>query len=452
MRWWQRAVRGAAAWVLRLARVEAVDPGREADGLTRLGSAGTELDKLWEELSQEFSDAREVWRRNPMARRLVSLVTSFVCGDGIALTADEPHLAEFLTAFWSHEQNHLALRQYELCDELTRSGELFVTLHMNPADGMSYVRALPASSVDRVECAAGDYETELAYHEMVGPADPDYPGGRRWLAAGHPDVDAPEEDGAQADRPKPVCLHFAVNRPVGCVRGESDLASILPWLRRYSRWLEDRLRLSAGVHAFLWLVKVPGALLPRRRAELSHAPESGTLLVIDRDNEQWEALAPNLHAADAAADGRALRWMIVAGGPGVGLVDMGEGEEANLATARAMAEQRSRFMRARQQHFGAMLAEIALTAYNRAVRLGKVRGAVATLRDVHLSLPDISPSDNSDLGGGAAQIASALQSVAGQGVGGEAWRRLVVRTVLKFAGESIGEEELAEMVAQGATD
>ena len=28
MRWWQRAARGAAAWVLRLARVEAVDPDR----------------------------------------------------------------------------------------------------------------------------------------------------------------------------------------------------------------------------------------------------------------------------------------------------------------------------------------------------------------------------------------------------------------------------------------
>ncbi len=105
--------------------------------------------------------------------------------------------------------------------------------------------ALPASSVDRVECAAGDYETELAYHEMVGPADPDYPGGRRWLAPGHPDVDAPDADEDGADRAKPICLHFAVNRPVGCVR-ESDLASILPWLRRYSRWLEDKLRLSAA--------------------------------------------------------------------------------------------------------------------------------------------------------------------------------------------------------------
>jgi hypothetical protein len=42
-------------------------------------------------------------------------------------------------------------------------------------------------------------------------------------------------------------LHYAVNRPVGAVRGESDLAPILPWLRRYNRWLEDRVRLNAAI-------------------------------------------------------------------------------------------------------------------------------------------------------------------------------------------------------------
>ncbi len=71
--------------VLTLARVSVAMPGRPGDGLVR-ASAGTGLDKPWEELSQEFTDAREAWRRNALARRLVSLVSSFVCGDGITLT------------------------------------------------------------------------------------------------------------------------------------------------------------------------------------------------------------------------------------------------------------------------------------------------------------------------------------------------------------------------------
>ena len=256
----------------------------------------------------------------------------------------------------------------------------------------------------------------------------------------------------QEPRPGPICLHFAVNRPVGCVRGESDLAPVLVWLRRYARWLEDRTMLNAAVRAFLWVVRVPGTMVEQKKLQYARPPDYGTVMVVDKEQEEWQAVAPDLHANDAQADGRAIRWMIVAGGPGVGLVDMGEGEEANLATAKAMGEQRSRFMRARQQYFAWALATTALTAYNRAVRLGKGvswangPGQVRTLADIRIGVPDISPADNAELGTSAAQVAAALASVGQQGIGGKTWRRLVVRTVLKFAGETVGEEELGRHI------
>ena len=460
---WQRMI-------ARLARVDAVAPGGHGDGLLLLPSSGTELDKPWSDQLQGLTDAANLWRINPLARRLVNLVTSFVVGDGITLTSDDPELAQFLAAFWNHPQNQLSLRQYAWCDELSRSGELFVTLHLNPADGMSYARALPAARIDRVSCAAGDYETELAFHEMAGPSDPDFPQGRWWngtsaellawpgavagdtftAASAHFGSGGAEDDEAGAgrdERPAAICLHFAVNRPVGCVRGESDLAPVLHWLERYSRWLEDRVRLNAAVHAFLWIVKVPGRMIKQKAAEHSRPPDPGSLLVVDRENEEWEAVAPSLHANDAAADGRAIRWMVVAGGPGVGLVDLGEGEEANLATAKAMGEQRSRFMRARQTYFGYALATIALAAYNRAVRLRYAPGQEQTLEAIKIGLPDISPADNRELGTSAAQAANALMRIGELGLHGERWRRLVVRTVFKFAGEPVGEEELGEILA-----
>jgi hypothetical protein len=113
-----------------------------------------------------------------------------------------------------------------------------------------------------------------------------------------------------------------------------------------------------------------------------------------------------------------------------------------------MGEQRSRFMRARQQYFASALATVALTAYNRAVRSGLRHGEVAELGDIRVSVPDISPADNAELGTGAQAVAQALGAVAAQGVGGEKWRRLVVRTVLRFAGESVDEDELASIMAE----
>ena len=66
--------------------------------------------------------------------------------------------------------------------------------------------------------------------------------------------------------------------------------------------------------------------------------------------------------------------MVAAGGPGLALTDFGESETANLASAAVMADQRTRFLKTRQSYFGYMLARLGLESYNRAVRLGRVRG------------------------------------------------------------------------------
>ena len=430
----------------RLATVTATPVGRAGDGLARL-SAGGELDKPWGELQAELRDALEAWRRNPLARRIIALTTAYVVGDGITLTSEVPALDRFLQAFLSHEQNRIDLRLAGWCDELARSGELFLALHTNPVDGMSYVRTLPASRIDAVSWTPGDYERELSYHESVGPDDPDFAsGGRTWLSPAHPEAEIGNDAGAVALRP--WVLHFAVNRPAGCVRGESDLAPMLPWLRRYSRWLEDRVRLNAAVRAFLWIVKVPGGLVGAKQEQYRRPPEAGSVIVTENGREEWTAVAPNLHAADAAADGRAIRWMIASGGPGIGLTDLGEAETSNLATASAMMEQRQRFMRARQGYFAYVLASLAITAYNRAVGLGKVRGKPQELSAVRVGLPDINPADNSALGQASADVARALTLLQALGVRGDAFKSLALRLVTAFAGERLGEGEIGAIVRE----
>ena len=162
----------------------------------------------------------------------------------------------------------------------------------------------------------------------------------------------------------PVMLHFAVNQPVGAIRGESDLAPILPWLRRYSRWLEDRVRLNAAVRSFLWIVHAPARLRSQLEERYRQPPEPGSVIIAD-ETEQWQAVTPSLNAADAAQDGRAIRWMIVAGRPGTALLDIGEGEDSSMATGTVQAEQRRRFLRRRQAYLVYMLVDLVIVAYER---------------------------------------------------------------------------------------
>jgi len=423
-------------FVFWLARVVSVDVGKPGDGLVSLLSSGTDMDKPYEQLAAEFSDALEAWRTNPLARRIISLIGAYVVGSGIRIRSTEREdLAAYLAIFWAHRQNRMALRLLPWCEELARSGELFIALFTNPIDGMVYVRAISASRIQRIDVDPEDYENERVFWEAGTVDNPD---GKPWYALDH-------EDAGEGG----VMLHYAVNRPVGAIRGETDLASILPWLRRYARWLEDRIRLNAGVRAFLWIVHAPTKVRAVLEEKYRQPPSPGSVIIAD-EQETWEAVAPSLHANDASHDGRAIRWMVAAGGPGTALIDFGEGEDSNLATARAMGEQRRRFLRQRQQYYGFVLADVAVQAWNRAVALGKVSGPLATLADVVVELPDIAPEDNSELASAAKSMADALTGLVGLVGNSKAMKQAAVRLVMKFAGESVSESDVDEM-ADGVT-
>jgi hypothetical protein len=406
-----------------------------------MGQAGTELDKDWSTLLDEFKSAFESWRKNPLARRLVGIVTAYVMGgDSITLKSAYKPFDKFIMQFVNHPENRFAHRQADWCDELSRAGELFPTLHINTGDGMVYVRAVSASRIERVEWQANDYEAETTFHE-VGDVVTE---GQTWY---HPRA-VPDRDGLkEGAKPLAVMLHYAVNRPVGCVRGESDLAPILPWLRRYSRWLEDRVRMNAAMRAFLWIVKVPDKLVKSKEEQYRKTPSSGSVLVIDRENEEWEAVTPNVKAADVADDGRAIRRHVVAGGPGLSLLDIGESETANLASAKTLGEQRRRFLRRRQAYFGCVVADVVVQAWNRVVCLGLRRGRLVTLADVMIGVPDIAPEENWQLARAADQIMDALGKLEDMVGETPALKRIAVRLLFKLAGEAVSDREFEEIVS-----
>src|SRR5690606_16879622 len=121
-----------------------------------------------------------------------------------------------------------------MCDELTRAGDLFPLLFRNTGDGMSYLRFVTKDQIGEIVTAANDWEQEVAFIERGTVTQR-----RTWRGVSHP----------QAGRAQAVMLHYAVNRPVGALLGESDLATMLPWLMRYTRMLEDRVRLNWAVRA-----------------------------------------------------------------------------------------------------------------------------------------------------------------------------------------------------------
>ena len=141
--------------------------------------------------------------------------------------------------------------------------------------------------------------------------------------------------------------------------------------------------------------------------------------------------------------------MVTAGGPGTGLLDLGEGEDANLATGQAMAELRRRFLRRRQAYLAWMLADLVVHAYQRWAVVTRHRGRPVSHADLIALTPDISPEDNQELATAAARLAVSLRTLAGLVGDGPAYRRMALRLFSKFAGEALSESELERILQEG---
>lgn len=362
-----------------------------------------------EDLLRQSLDA---WRTNPLARRIVGLTSQYVVGGGIGVDCPHEATGKFLQEFREHPLNRLDSRIFEWCDELTRSGELFLLVTTDLA-GMSFVRGIPALDVTEITCAENDLEQELPFTLKDGRV---YPG----------------RDAAQnSESPSPFMLHYAINRPVGAQHGESDLAPLLKWLARYSGWLEDRARLNRFRTTFLYAVTLKGSTAAeriKRQAELNlNPPSPGSLLVKD-DAETWETLSPKLESSDANEDGLAIKKMIAAGA-GIPLHFLAEPESATRTTAESAGGPTFRHYEQRQEFVLWMLRDLLMVVTARAAHCGR---PVDPTANIDLRGTDISARDNSELAGAAAEIVTAFSGLHARGLIDDAE---LLRLAYRFAGE-----------------
>ncbi len=384
--------------------------------------------------------ALEAWRVNPLARRLVELTSQYVVGEGIAVRCKHPATAHFLDEFWNHRLNRMDVRAGEWCDELTRTGNLFV-LVSSDAGGMSYVRAVPAGQVQEIHCRANDVEQETGFSVYSGG---DNLGEVRLWPAYDPQTDCPREDGSFNS----VMLHYAINRPAGGLWGESDLGPLLRWLSRYANWLEDRARLNRFRTAFLYLVRSrftsEADRLARQQRLNANPPTPGSILVAD-ENETWEVINPRLEADEANTDGLALKKMIAAGA-GVPLHFLAEPESSTRTTAEAAGGPTYRRFEQRQAYFLWLIHDVLQVALNRKALVeqrGSGRGRVNPQAQVEVNGADLSARDNVALGMAGNQIMAVLAQLRDRGLIDDAE---MLRLAYRFFGEVA---EVDELLARG---
>jgi hypothetical protein len=387
-----------------------------------------------------LQDSLEAWRVNPLARRIVELTSQYVVGGGLSVSSKHVRTHKFLQEWWDHRLNRMQVRCFDLCDELTRSGELFLVVSTDAA-GMSYIRAIPAADILEIETAGNDVEQELVIWEKPSMDGSDQTGiigglvGKPWKV-----YNAEGDSQTPLGGFEPVILHYAVNRPVGAKRGESDLAPLLRWLSRYAAWLEDRARLNRYRNTFLFWVKARfGSQAERlaRQAELNaNPPNPGSVLVTD-ETEEWAVLSPKLESHEAGEDGLAIKKMIAAGSANP-LHFLAEPESATRTTAESAGGPTFRHYEQRQLFFKWLLHDLVTVVVRRRKMVDRM---VSTEAELVVTGTDISARDNAALATAASVIVASMTTMRDRGLIDDAE---LLRIVYRFAGEVVDLEELLE--------
>jgi hypothetical protein len=372
----------------------------------------------------------ESYNSNPLAFAIIELTTSFVLGEGITVSASNKRVQQVIDNFWHHPENRMDERIYSLCTELSLYGEQFIHFFVNKYDGTVIIRQIDPSLIDQIETDPEDIERPLRYHrrpigQIMTAASGDPPPQVAlfyldeetqgiWFNAGH------------------EVLHIAINKVSNAQRGKSDLATLLPWLRRYRDWLTDRARINKFKGAFLWDVTLKGAdkkMLDRKKMEYAHSPNSGTV-IIHNDTEKWSAVEPQINAQDASADGRAIKLMVAVGAmlPEHYLSD---GDYGNRATASEMSLPTLLKFKRRQRVIRYMLAGILDRVIQEAQRAGKLGPRIDTSYEI--TFPEIDSGEHNTLAQGMHWLMPALQTAKSQG-----W--ISDETAMKIMFEYCGEE------------
>jgi hypothetical protein len=323
-----------------------------------------------------FAESLRAWRVNPIARRIVRLMTSFVIGKGITIKSPDEKTNAFLQEWMKQNKFKKNLKRWK--DEDTRTGNLFPLYNVDET-GMSIIRMVPAEQIEEIETKPNDIEQETGYTRDLIDEEP-------WKAY-------------DKDQSQPLfMLHFASNQPVGSPWGEADLSPLLVWIGRFSSWLEDRVRLNHFRTVFMYVITGTYASEAERSArekELrANPPQSGSLLVMNTNNgEKWGVMAAQLDAFDASMDGTAIKKMIM-DGAGQPMHWHAEPEGSTRTTAEAAGTPTFRTLEETQDDFFEMIIDMARVALE--VR-SKIDKSVDAQAEIKVGGPDITERDNATL-------------------------------------------------------
>jgi hypothetical protein len=276
---------------------------------------------------------------NPLAKRVVEIISDYVVGDGLQVSCSSDAVQEVVDKFWNDPINRMDKTIRDWCDEKTTFGELCVPVMVNRVDGFVRFGYIDPLHIDYIRYGAiqnGEgqqqeisipYEVHLKerYNEALITV----------LQLIRPDEDPQSET---YGRMSGDCFYWAINKAKAASRGLSELFSLSDWLDLLDQVgfdFGDRVRF---LNQFIWDFTLKGAdekTVKKFTQDISKNPPRQGGYQVHNEQAEIKALTPSFAGSDMNEVLRALRLHML-GGAGLPPTFFGDGLEANRATADEM--------------------------------------------------------------------------------------------------------------------
>lgn len=337
-----------------------------------------------------------LWEQNCFARRLVTLMTDLILGEGISVEAADSRNQDVVNDTWNHRVNQLTTRVRQFYNSLSVNGELAIPVAKNPIDGIPMLGFIDPYQILDIRTVPDNI---LVPDIMIlKPNRGEAQGKELKIVRENPETGKLEGE----------VFFFTINNLPNGLRGRSDLLPLADWLDLYDQFMFGEVERLVLLSTFVFDHKIEGADEKVVAEKSKKLPKFKPGSVFSHnEKETLTAVTPDLKAADRSEVARLLR-VHIAGSMGYPVSYLGD-IDSNKATIEGQNDITLKTPAARQKEFAGLIDQVLRYAIEGA------QGANRSLfRDVQqgykIVMPEISAKDISRVGQVIAGVLSGLDT------------------------------------------
>lgn len=274
----------------------------------------------------------------PFGKRIVEILTDYTIGKGVRVTAEDPKVQQVINDFWDDGVNQMDDNIEQWSDELTTFGELCTPVAVNKVSGLVRMGYIDPMNIDTIQFA------EMATSD--GTASINVPYAVRLRREVGEVLQKPmlivrkQEDPTKPNFGKldGECFYFAINKAKSASRGFSELFALADWVDLFDQMIFDFGDKVRFLNQFIWHYVFKGAddkRVDEYKNKLTKDPPRQGGALFTNENITVSPLTPDFKGQDMAA-GAGMVKKYGLGGAGIPPVLMGDGDDANRASALEM--------------------------------------------------------------------------------------------------------------------